>query len=167
MRDGEKCAACSFYRPPTRDYDHLPRYTPGDMDRSSVLERISFPIESAICSLDRERGFRMKDAEAIEITELLLDLYAFGDSKESAGERIGRLGCQGVIALVAQELRGVDRAEVAKVIGAVRFVARRRNIGGRHHLNLLHEIVGSFVKRGVGLRILDGKEIAVGRIDIE
>jgi hypothetical protein len=107
----------------------------------------------------------MSDAQAIGIVELLLDLYAFGDPPESAGDRIGQLACQDAVALVENELRGVDRAEVAKVLGAVRFVACRRNAGGRDHLEVLHRYVGSFVQSNVGMRIIDGKEIAVGNID--
>ena len=78
---------------------------------------------------------------------------------------MARLGCQDVVALVQRVLGGVDRTEVAKVLATVRFVARRRDTGGRSHLEVLHCYVGSFVRSNLGLRIIDGKEVAVGELE--
>ncbi|MFH1176977.1 MAG: hypothetical protein V1750_06180 [Acidobacteriota bacterium] len=119
------------------------------------IGEISFPIEAAVCSLDRERQFALQDAQAIEVFEVLLDLYAFADSPDTVSPRVAALGCCSVVELVERELRSHDRATVAKVIAAVRFVACLRASGGRHHLEVLHQYVGSFLATGIGLRILD------------
>jgi hypothetical protein len=90
------------------------------------------------------------------------EVYAFGDSRETVAARIAALDCSGVIDLVQRELRPFDRATIAKVIAAARFVACRRASGGRHHLDVLQHYGGAYVSPGVGLRRLDdGTEIAV------
>jgi hypothetical protein len=162
-RSPEACAGCSFFKTPARKYDSLPRFSTQQMEGSELLGEISFPVEAAMCSLDRERRFTMRDAEAIEIVEVLLDLYAFGDSPKAVAPRVAALGCQSVVDLVQRELARQDREVVAKVLGAVRFVARRRACSAWHHLDVLHQLVGSFVSPGVGLRRLDdGTDLAVG-----
>ena len=46
-----------------------------------------------------------------------------------------------------------------------RFQREAQAAGGRHHLEILQRYCGSFVKPGVGLRILDdGTEVAVGEL---
>ena len=166
IRAAEACGDCGFFKPPTRDYDHLPRYSTQEMQDSKLLEAISFPIEASVCLLDRERGYTLKDDQAIAILELLLDLYSFGDTRESVADRVRELGCEKVLEIVERELARQPREEVAKVIGTVRFVACRRNSGGRHHMRVLQQYCGAFVRTGIGLRKLpDGSEIAVGEIE--
>ena len=132
------------------------------MEDSTELQDISFPVEAGVCRLDRDRQFGMQDAQAIAIFELLLDLYAFGDARETLAPRIAALDCGSVVDLVERDLRPYDRATVAKVIGAVRFVACRRAAGGRDHLDVLHHYCGAYLRPGVGLRRLDdGTEITV------
>ncbi len=156
------CHGCSFYRAPERRYGDWPRYSTAEMEGSTELQKISFPVEAAVCLLDRERRFALQDTQAIAIFELLLDLYAFGDSRDTVASRIVALDCGGVVDLVERELRPHDRATVAKVIATVRFVAHRRAAGGRHHLDVLHQYCGAYVGPGVGLRRLDdGTEVAV------
>lgn len=154
-REPNACDGCAFFKPPLRRYDGLPRYSAADMEASIDLQKTSFPVEAAVCSLDRDRGFTMRDAQAIEIFEILLDLYAFGDSRETAAPRIAALDCRSVIDLVDGELRPYDRSTIAKVLATVRYTACRRDSGGRRHLDLLHQYCGSFVSAGVGLRRLD------------
>lgn len=76
--------------------------------RDPVLETAPMP---GICSLDRERGFNLTDAEAIAIIKLLVDIYAFGDAVDTLGERIDRLGCRSLIDLIETELQSVDHDE--------------------------------------------------------
>jgi hypothetical protein len=133
------------------------------MRDSDDLQKISFPAEAAVCSLDRELDFRLQDDQAIEIFEVLLDIYAFGDTRETVAHRVLALGCENVLDLVERELRPYDRDTISKVLAAVRYVARRRAAGGRDHLEVLQRYVGAFLRTGVGLRILDdGTEVAVG-----
>jgi hypothetical protein len=135
------------------------------MEDSAQLQKIAFPVEAAVCTLDRERQFKLQDAQAIEIFEMLLDIYAFGESRETLSPRIRALDCGSVLDLVDRELRPCDRATIAKVLATIRHVACRRAAGGRHHIEVLHRYCGSFVKPGVGLRILDdGTEVAVGEL---
>jgi hypothetical protein len=158
------CHGCAYFKAPERRYCDLPRYSPREMEDSTELQEISFPVEAGVCLLDREQQFGMLDAHAISIFELLLDLYAFGDSRESLEPKIAAVDCGGVVNLVERELQPYDRATVAKVIAAVRFVACRRAAGGRHHLDVLHRYCGAYVGPNVGLRRLDDNtEIAVGR----
>jgi hypothetical protein len=133
------------------------------MEASEHLQKIAFPLEAAVCSLDRERAFELQDAQAIEIFGLLLDIYAFGDTREAVSGHIRALGCGSVVDLVERELRPYDRDTISKVIATVRHVARRRAAGGRHHMDVLQRYCGAFVRPGVGLRILDdGTELVVG-----
>ncbi len=79
--------------------------------------------------------------------------------------RISALRCGSVLDLVERELRPYDRATIARVLATIRYVACRRADGGRHHIEILHRFCGSFVRPGVGLRILDdGTEVAVGEL---
>jgi hypothetical protein len=162
-RDSSPCHGCAFFKAPVRRYDALPRCSTQEMEDSEHLQKIAFPVEAAVCTLDRERQFGLQDAQAIEIFEILLDIYAFGDSRETVSPRIRALECGSVLDLVDRELRPYDRVTIAKVLATVRHVACRRADGGRHHLEILQRCCGAFVKPGVGLRILDdGTEIAVG-----
>lgn len=134
-----------------------------EMETSERLQKVSFPIESSICSLDRERGYTLTDVEVIEIIELLADIYVYGDTKEKLSEKIDRLNCRGVVELVENELSRLVSDDIGKVLSAVRYVAQRRAQGGRHHMNVLQQYVGAFVRSDVGLRRqLDGSEMVVG-----
>ena len=160
IRTVEACGDCGFFKPPTRDYDHLPRYSTTEMHDSERLQRLSFPVEAAVCLADRERGYSMTDQQAIAMFELLLDLYAFGDTKESLADRIRELGCEKVMEIVERELAGQPRDDIAKVLGTARFTASRRDGGGRQHLTVLQEYCGAFVRTGVSLRRFpDGTEL--------
>lgn len=77
------------------------------------------------------------------------------------------MGCEKVIEIVERELAGQPKDKIAKVLGAVRFVACRRNSGGRQHMRVLQEFCGAFVRTGIGLRRLpDGSELAVGDLNM-
>jgi hypothetical protein len=127
---------------------------------SERLQRISFPVEAAVCLVDRERGYAMTDRQAIAMFELLLDIYAFGDTKESLADRIRELGCEKVIEIAGRELAGQPRDEIVRVLATTRFTARRRDSGGRQHLALLQEYCGAFVRIGSSIRRFpDGTEL--------
>jgi hypothetical protein len=135
------------------------------MQASADLQKIAFPVEAAVCTLDRERRFELQDVQVVEIFEILLDIYAFGGLRETVSPRVDALHCGSVLDLVDRELRPCDRAIIAGVLGTIRHVACRRAAGGRHHIEIFHRYCGSFDRTGVGLRILDdGTEMAVGEI---
>lgn len=164
-RQAPACLGCTYFKAPIRKYDPLPRFSTAEMEASEHLQEISFPIEAAVCSFDRQRNYELQDIQAIEIFEVLLDLYAFGDTKEAIVDRIDALGCGSAVDLVQRELQPFDRDVIAKVIATVRYVARRRAAGGRHHMEVLHKYCGAFVRPGIGLRKLDdGVEMIFGEI---
>ena len=141
LREADTCGDCTFYKPPARDYDSLPRCSTADMEASDRLLQIAYPIEGGLCALDRSLDFGLNDAQAIEIIELLLDLYAFDDSLESLADRIQPLGCESLLKRIQRELIAFPREDIAKVLGAVRFVARRRARHGRDHLDHLQAFI--------------------------
>lgn len=160
IRDASACGDCGFFKPPARDYDHLPRYSSQEMLDAERLQRMSFPVEAAVCLADRESGYKMRDEQAIAMFELLLDIYSFGETKEGLAERIRTLGCGKVVEIVGRELAGQPRDEIVKVLGTARFTARHRDTGGRQHLDVLQEYCGAFVRTGVGIRrFKDGTEL--------
>jgi hypothetical protein len=107
-----------------------------------TLQGVARPIEAALCHVDQEQGFRLTDAQAIQIFELLLDVHVFGDSRESVSGRSRELGCDYVLDAVADALHLHDPTDVAKVLVTVRRMACRRADGGRQHLDLLQDLCG-------------------------
>jgi hypothetical protein len=166
IRSAEACGDCGFFKPPTRGYDHLPRHSTREMKESDRLKSISFPIEAAVCLLDRERGYTLTDDQAIAVFEVLLDLYAFGDTKETLADRIRELGCGKVVEIVERELAGEPHEDIARILATVRFTACRRNDGRRAHLTVLQQYCGAFVRSDVGLRQLwERGRSTVGELD--
>jgi len=136
------------------------------MELSPRLQSLCFPVEAAVCLLDRERDYRMKDDEAIAVFELLLDLYAFGDTKEALAERIRELGCGRVVEIVERELAGEPREDVARAIGTARFTACRRNDGRRAHMTVLQQCCGTLVRSDKDLgRLRDAFTSGAGGAD--
>lgn len=157
------CQGCVFYSGPVRRYQDLPRCSPKEMEVSHSLQQISFPVEAALCTLDRERDFKLTDAQAIAIIELLLDLYAFGDPIESVASRAESLGFRSLLDRVLSVLRPYDQATIVKVLGLVRHTACRREHGGRHHMEMLQQYVGSSLRPDAAQAALeDGQEPLVG-----
>ena len=150
------CDGCSYYQGPLRRYDDLPRFSTHEM-QDLTLQDVARPIEAAVCYVDREHGFRLTDAQAIQIFELLLDVYVFGDSRESVSARSRELGCDYVLDAVADELRSHDSTDVAKVLVTVRRMACRRADGGRQHLDFLQEMCGPHRPSGGGRYVDDGE----------
>ncbi len=102
---------------------------------------LSYPVEKAVCSLDEALDFHLTDKQAIAIFEAFLDRYAFGDSKETVCAKLQQLGCEGLMEEVEEKLSDEPREDVAKTLALVRHVARRRENGGRDHLEVLHRYV--------------------------
>jgi len=101
-------------------------------------------IEAAIGELDRQSGFALKDDAPIHIYERLIDRYHFGEESaavEDVWEERGLLQLEGVI---KGELHGIDRTMLVKVLGVLRFVARRRTRGRREYPRVVQTFVGGF-----------------------
>ena len=141
MREADLCGDCTFFKPPARDYNNLPRYSLSDMADSERLQQISFPIERGICEIDQSLGFEMRDAQVIEIFELFLDRYAFDDPPESLAERIRALHCEKLAEQLERDLKPNLEEELVKILGSVRASARRRAGYGRNHLDHLQAFI--------------------------
>jgi hypothetical protein len=129
-----------------RKYEHIERFSPDEFDMmGDHLHEIGFPIESALCALDRDRGFSMSDRDAITILELLIDKYIFEDDEELLWSRIDELGCANVVDAADTVLTACDFQDFKKVLGLLRHVAvRRLDVSGRRHMNMLQHFIGEF-----------------------
>ena len=97
-----------------------------------------------------DRGLR-RDLQSLlrtdatgEQLQRLLDRYHFGEESaavEDAWEERDLLQLEG---LIKGELHGIDRTTLVKVLGVLRFVARRRTRGRREYLRIVQTFVGGF-----------------------
>lgn len=142
VRKEDTCSTCSYYQPPRRSYKKITAYTPGEMNASSVLQRISDVIESAICDYDFEASWNLTDPIAIRILELLFDQYYFQDTCPQEEDEIILLGFKQVAKKIQKKLKSTANEELIKVLGAIYFVATRRSKGNREYLNIIRQYVG-------------------------
>lgn len=148
------CSGCIFYQPPKRDYKKIPFYHPHEMDGYQDREDISEVIEEALATFDYETGDKMNDLDAIQILEMLLDRYCFGD--ETIPKSKGILVEEGffkVLDSIQENLSYVTHEELSKIIGAIWFVACRRTTGQREYLKIIRQYVGIQLDEGVHLHI--------------
>jgi len=122
------------------------------MDGNDELESYGNAVEGALCSYDIENGRRMKDSEAIRIIELLIDKYYFNDSQETTDSQMVKDGAHYLDDVIQTDLRDVDSEVIVKLLGVIRFVARRRTRIGREYMHVIHQFVGQRV--GPGIRVL-------------
>jgi len=143
------CLGCAYYQKPKRSYSEVPAYSVSDMDGNLELESYGNSIEGALCAYDLENNGALKDREAIRIIELLIDKYHFQDEQLHQEAQIAARGFQFVDKCIREDLEGVDREKIVKVLGVIRFVAKRRTRVGREYLNVVHQYVGQRVSSGV------------------
>ncbi|MGA7980881.1 MAG: hypothetical protein WCA32_11725 [Chromatiaceae bacterium] len=151
-RTGALCFGCVYYQKPTRRYSEVPAYSVSDMDGNVELESYGNSIEGALCAYDVENKGALKDSDAIRIIELLIDKYHFQDEQLDQEAQIASRGFQFVDKCIMEDLEGVDPEKIVKVLGVIRFVAKRRTRIGREYLNVVHQYVGQRV--GSGVRVL-------------
>lgn len=111
-------------------------------------------IEGALCAYDTENDNRLSDNDAIRILELLIDKYHFKDQKTDDEREIVKNGVTYVDGAIEGDLNKVNDEEITKVLGVIRFVAKRRTKIGREYMNLIHQYVGRRV--GTGIRLMQG-----------
>lgn len=145
------CSECVFYQKPKRNYNEAPSYSVSDMDRNMGLESYGNSIEGALCAYDIENGGRLSDGNAIKIIELLIDKYHFQDQKIDEDNQIILNGFNYVDEAIRQDLKDVATQEIVKVLGVIRFVAKRRTKTGREYMTVIHQYVGQRVGSGVRL----------------
>jgi hypothetical protein len=151
-RAEETCSGCVFYRKPRRKYDEVPAYSVSEMDGNIELESYGNAIEGALCAYDIESGGNLKDRDAIRIIELLIDKYHFQDLQMAQEPPIIVNGVHYLEKSMDEDLKDVANEEVAKVLGVIRFVARRRTKIGREYMAVIHQYVGQRI--GSGIRVL-------------
>jgi hypothetical protein len=122
------------------------------MDGNMELESYGNSIEGALCAYDLENGGKLNDSDAIRIIELLIDKYHFQDQQIDQEHQIVANGVNYVDKSVREDLKDVGTEEIVKVLGVIRFVARRRTKVGREYMTVIHQYVGQRV--GTGIRIL-------------
>jgi len=122
------------------------------MDGNMELESYGNTIEGALCAYDIENGGKLNDSDAIRIIELLIDKYHFQSQQMDQEHPIVVNGVNYVDKSIREDLKDVRNEEIAKVLGVVRFVARRRTKIGREYMTVIHQYVGQRV--GSGIRIL-------------
>lgn len=151
-RNAELCSSCVFYEAPKRKYAEVPAYAVGDMDGNPTLEAWGNAIEGALCAYDLDHGEGLLDCDAIAIVELLMDRHHNGDQHFVTDNPVVLKGAEYVDAVIAKDLGDVDRQEIVKILGVIRFVAVRRTKLGREYMRVIHQYVGRRIDSG--LRVL-------------
>jgi hypothetical protein len=153
-RRAERCLGCGFYREssPKRRYTEAPRFSTQDMESDFQLQSYANAIEGTLSlwDLNHERSFR--DVSALRLIEMLLDTYHYHDSDISCTDSLLREGFDMVVQAISDDLAGISPETVAKILGVIHFVARRRSQGGREYLDFIQQYVG--LRVGTGMRLL-------------
>lgn len=151
-RTEEACSECVFYQKPKKKYNEVPAYSVSEMDGNIELESYGNSIEGALCAYDIENEGKLNDSDAIRIIELLIDKYHFQDQEIEQEHQTVVNGVNYVDKSIREDLKDVENEKIVKVLGVIRFVAKRRTKTGREYMNVIHQYVGQRV--GSGMRIL-------------
>ena len=151
-RTEEACSECVFYQKPKKKYNEVPAYSVSEMDGNMELESYGNSIEGALCAYDIENEGKLNDSDAIRIIELLIDKYHFHDQEIEQEHQTVVNGVNYVDKSIREDLKDVENEKIVKVLGVIRFVAKRRTKTGREYMNVIHQYVGQRV--GSGIRIL-------------
>lgn len=148
-RKPELCLECRFYQKPKRQYNDVPAYSVSEMDGNTELEDYGNAIEGSLCSYDIENGNNLRDSDAIRIIEVLIDLHHFGDQQIATERQLIANGVDYVEEAIRKDLRGVSNEIIVKILGVIRFVAKRRTKIGREYMNIIHQYVGQRIDTGI------------------
>jgi len=151
-RTEEACLECAYYQKPKRKYNEVPAYSVSEMEGNVKLQSYGNSIEGALCAYDIKIDGELKDSDAIKIIELLIDKYHFQDQKMDQENEIIANGVNHVEKAIIEDLKKVGNDEIVKILGVIRFVAKRRTQFGREYMNIIHQYVGQ--RMGSGIRVL-------------
>ena len=151
-RKAETCLECSFYQKPKRKYNEAPAYSVSEMDGNMELESYGNTVEGALCAYDIENGQKLRDSDAIRIIELLIDIHHFKDQQMDTERQTITSGVNYIENVINNDLTDVNNETIVKILGVIRFVAKRRTKIGREYMNIIHQYVGRRV--GAGIRVL-------------
>ncbi|WDN90187.1 hypothetical protein BuS5_03157 [Desulfosarcina sp. BuS5] len=141
-RKPETCSECGFYKKPKRKYNDVPAYSVSEMDGNMELESYGNTVEGALCSYDIENENKLNDSDAIRIIELLIDIYHFKDQQMDTDSQVIANGVTYVKDAMISDLKDVDNEIIVKILGVIRFVAKRRTKIGREYMKIIHQYVG-------------------------
>jgi hypothetical protein len=150
-RTEQACSECVLYQKPRRKYNEVPAYSVSEMDGNMELESYGNSIEGSLCAYDIENGGKLKDSDAIRIIELLIDKYHFKDQQLDHENQIIVYGVKYVDRSIREDLKDAGNDKIVKLLGVIRFVARRRTKIGREYMTVIHQYVGQRV--GSGIRV--------------
>lgn len=148
-RNPDLCLECRFYQKPKRKYNDVPAYSVTEMNGDMELETYGNAIEGTLCAYDRENENKLKDSDAIRIIELLIDMHHYGDRQIDTDSRIVANGVNYVEEAIRKDLQDVSNEVIVKILGVIRFVAKRRTKIGREYMNIIHQYVGQRIDTGV------------------
>ncbi len=148
-RTEEACSECGFYQKPQRKYTDVPAYSVSEMDGNMELESYGNSIEGALCAYDEENENKLSDHDAIRIIESLIDMYHFNDQRTKEESPMILNGVKHLESSISEDLNDVSNEVLVKILGVIRFVARRRTKTGREYMNIIHEYVGQRVASGI------------------
>jgi hypothetical protein len=154
IRKEEACRGCSFFRKTEkkRSYSEVPSFSTHQMEANFDLQKYSNTIEGAICKLDYEANNAMNDGDAINLLELLIDKYHFGDETAKLDGAFLEKSFHYMTDVVDSDLHDVPRDTLVKILKVIHFVAKRRSQGGREYMKVINDLVG--VRAGKGVRIM-------------
>ncbi|MBT4288786.1 MAG: hypothetical protein HOD92_15775 [Deltaproteobacteria bacterium] len=122
------------------------------MDGNSELEDYGNVLEGALCTYDHENNYSLGDKDAIRIVELLIDRYYFKDPKIDSISEVILNGFNQVEKAITKNMPTIEPEILVKILGVIRFVARRRTKTGREYMKVIHRHVGQRIDTGVHLR---------------
>ncbi len=118
------------------------------MDGNFELESYGNAIEGALVAYDFDAGSRLRDSDAIRIIELLMDKYHFSSGLSRDENELIANGARYVDQVIGDDLKAINHEVITKVLGVIRFVARRRTKTGREYMAVIHEYVGQRITTG-------------------
>lgn len=154
-REKAKCAGCSFYKDPaeTRRYDKTQYISLHEMGAGNLrLQDVSNVIEGAMCSFDVAQDRTLHDGLLKNVTERLLDRYAFGDQELSFANALEEEGCTYIDRIICEDLSEEAPDLIGKVLGTVYRSIKRHgqdNYNDRQYIKFIHQYVGVRVATGV------------------
>lgn len=123
-----------------------------EMEGNLRLQDVSNVIEGAMGSFDVAQDRALHDGLLKNVTEGLLDRYAFGDQELSFANALEMEGCTHIDRIIREDLSEVAPDLIGKVLGTVFRSIKRHgqdNYYGRGYIEFIHQYVGVRVATGV------------------
>ncbi len=147
-RNEAACQGCVFYQADQtiRKYSDVPSYSTKQMGASDELQGYSDIIETALCECDHATKGEMKDPDAVRIYELLIDKYYFKDETFQFENDLIEKGFNHILKAMKMDMPDIPEDKRIKVLGVLRFVAKRWNRGRRDYFGIINGFFGNSQK---------------------